>query len=196
MNESRVYNYNKTFEKPDFVDILKLAKNGDETAFGRLYDFYFVKIYRFIYFRTSHKETAEDLAEEVFLKAFSGIKSLASENAFEGWLYQIARNLVIDHYRKQKATIPLETVENTEKYESNAIDLLNLEQDQKILLQLIKNLSPEEQTLLKMKFFENLENGIISKILNKSEGAIRVMQHRAITKLKQFLKDHEAGRNS
>lgn len=175
--------------KTELFALLKEIRSGETAAFGKLYDLYFVKIYRFIYYRVSHKETAEDLAEEVFLKVHTRLSSLSEDGAFEGWLYQIARNLVIDYYRKQKMTVALEDVENTLEYESNIIDVLNLEQQQKTLLRMLKFLSSDEQALLKMKFFENLENSAIAAILDKTEGAIRVMQHRAISKLQKLIKN-------
>ncbi len=177
-------------DKSELFALLNLVKSGDSAAFGKLYDLYFVKIYRFIYYRVSHKETAEDLAEEVFLKVHSKLSGLAEEGAFEGWLYQIARNLVIDYYRKQKMTVALEDVENTLEYESNVIDVLNLEQQQKTLLRLLKLLTADEQALVKMKFFENLENSVIAAVLNKTEATLRVMQHRTISKLQKLIKDN------
>ncbi|MBL8030502.1 MAG: sigma-70 family RNA polymerase sigma factor [Candidatus Doudnabacteria bacterium] len=170
----------------NLINLLSLIKKGEDGAFGKLYELYFTKIYRFVYYRVGHKETAEDITEEVFIKVYSKITSLDQPGAFEGWLYQIARNLVIDHYRKQKLTVALEDVENTLEYESGIIDVLILEQDQKNILKLLKQLSSDEQAVLKMKFFEDLENSTIAKLLSKSEGAVRVIQHRAIAKLQKL----------
>lgn len=186
MDFSHVLKLDKNEDNSEFTELLKKAKNGDSEAFGKLYDLYFNKIYRFIYYRVSHKETAEDLAEEVFIKVHNKIKNLEAEGAFQAWLYQIARNLVIDHYRRQKSTVALEEVENIIEYESNIIDVLNLEAEQKSLLKILKQLSPEEQILLKMKFFEELDNTTIAALLNKSEGAIRIMQFRTLAKLKKL----------
>jgi RNA polymerase sigma-70 factor (ECF subfamily) len=145
------------------------------------------KIYRFIYFRVSHKEVAEDLAEEVFIKAFAGLSKLQDTRSFEGWLYQIARNQVIDYYRSKKQTVALDEIENTLEYEENIVDVVNLQQQQKIFLKLLRELAPEQQIVIKLKFLEDLENPEIAALLHKSEGAIRVIQHRAITKLKELL---------
>src|ERR1051326_1164607 len=93
--------------------LLSKARGGEQAAFTELYNLYFKKIYRFIYFRVSHKEVAEDLSEDVFVKVFSKLSSLSSDASFEGWLYQIARNTVIDYYRDKKILVDLEEVENT-----------------------------------------------------------------------------------
>lgn len=171
--------------------LLEKAKKGEQAAFGEIYNLYFKKIYQFIYYRVGHKEIAEDLAEEVFLKAYSKLSSISENKAFLGWLYQIARNQVIDYYREKKLTVALDEVENTLEYETNVIDIVNLEQQQITLLKLIKKLVPEQQTILKLKFFEDLETSEIAEMLHKNEGSVRVIQHRAIIKLQELLKNLE-----
>jgi RNA polymerase sigma-70 factor (ECF subfamily) len=177
-----------TGENNAFGSLLAKAKAGEQAAFGEIYNLYFKKIYQFIYYRVGHKEIAEDLAEDVFLKAFTKISSVSENAAFLGWLYQIARNQVIDYYREKKQLVGLDEVENTLEYETNVIDIVNLEQQQKVLLKFIKDLAPEQQIVLKLKFFEDLENAEIAEMLHKNEGAIRVIQHRAITKLQELIK--------
>lgn len=163
------------------------AKQGDSAAFSRLYDLYFKKIYQFVFYRVSHKEIAEDLTEDVFIKAYSKLSGINSNTSFEGWLYQIARNRVIDYYRDKKQMVALDEIENTFSYEETVIDTLHLESRQKILLETLKKLKSDQQIVLKLKFFENLENEEIAEILGKTEGAIRVIQHRAMQKLKELL---------
>ena len=189
MNINSVYNIssNGLKESDSMSDLFTRAKNGEETAFGEIYNLFFKKIYLFIFFRVGHKEVAEDLAEEVFLKAFTKISSIKEDAAFEGWLYQIARNLVIDYYRQKKSVVALEEIENTLEYETNVVDVLNLQDQQKVLLKHLKELGPEQQVVLKLKFFEDLENSEIAELLHKNEGAIRVIQHRAITKLQELI---------
>lgn len=170
------------------LSLLTKAKTGDDGAFTELYNLYFEKIYRFIYYRTSHKEVSEDLAEDVFVKAYEKISTIKDEKSFEGWLYQIARNTVIDYYRSKKQTLPIEEFENLLQYESTVIDVIDLQSQQKTFLKLLKELNSEQQQVIKLKFLEDLDNYTIAKMLHKSEGAIRVIQHRAITKLKELAK--------
>ncbi len=193
MDFNSVFNIS-TFDSKDsnnhvLAGILDKAKRGEDGAFTEIYNLYFKKIYQFIYYRVSHKETAEDLAEEVFLKAFSKLHSISENQAFAGWLYQIARNLVIDHYRANKSTVGLEEIENTLEYETNVVDAIDLNAQQKLALKLMRELAPEQQTVVRLKFFEDLNNAEIAEILNKSEGAIRVIQHRAILKLQDLSKN-------
>ncbi len=170
-------------------NILVLAQTGKQEAQADIYEAYYLRIYRFIFYRVSHKETAEDITEEVFIKAFNSLKKLEKLEAFEGWLFQIARNMVIDYYRKKKQLVPLDSVENTLEYDTNIVEIINLQLEQSILIKLIKELNEEQQSVIKMKFFEELDNSTIATILNKTEGAIRVIQHRAITKLQEIFKD-------
>lgn len=167
--------------------IFDKAKQGDQAAFGEIYNLFFKPIYRFIYFRVSHKEIAEDLAEEVFLKAYVKIASVREHEAFAGWLYQIARNAVIDYYREKKSDVPLQDIENTLEYETNIVDMVNLGQDQKLMLALLKQLTAEQQIVIKLKFIEDLDNPTIAELLHKSEGAVRVIQHRAIARLQELI---------
>lgn len=177
-------------QNADFLpNLVAKAKLGQEEAFGGIYNLYFEKIYRFIYYRVNHKEVAEDLAEEVFLKAFSKIGSVQKDDSFEGWLYQIARNKVIDYYRDKKQIVDLSEVENVLVYENNIIDVLELKDNQKVFLELLKELGADQQLVIKMKFLENLDNDQIAKVMKKNEGAIRVIQHRAISKLQELWKN-------
>lgn len=191
MSDSSVYNNSSdNLEENSQIleSLLAKAKQGEQSAFGEIYNLYFKKIYSFIYYRVSHKEISEDLTEDIFLKAFTKINSVQDDKAFLGWLYQIARNRVIDYYREKKQTLGLEEVENTLEYETNVVDIVNLEQEQILLLKYIKDLPSDQQVVLKLKFFEDLNNTEISKILNKTEGSIRVIQHRAILKLQELVK--------
>ena len=168
--------------------LLANAKQGDQAALAEIYDLYFKKLYRFIFFRVGHKEIAEDLTEDLFVKAFTKLSGITDNNSFEGWLYQIARNLVIDYYRQKKLTVSIDEIENTLEYESNIIDVVDLQQQQKILLRHMKDLTAEQQIVIKLKFLEGLDNAEIAQMLHKNEGAIRVIQHRAIAKLTELIK--------
>src|SRR3989344_2235254 len=178
-------------ENREISQLAAKAKNGDQAAFGQIYEFFFQKIYKFIFYRVGHKQIAEDVAEEVFIKAYAKIASLDRSEMFEGWLYQIARNNIVDYYRQKKLTVDLQAVENTLEYETNIVDLLNLQYQQAILLKLLKELGAEQQQVLKMKFLEDLDTAEIAEILGKSESNIRVIQHRALGKLVELRKKLE-----
>lgn len=193
MNSSYVYiSENSSFKESLFLENLLIkAKKGETAAFGEIYNLFFKRIYTFIYYRVSHKETAEDMAEEVFLKAYTKLGSIKQAKSLEAWLYQIARNLIIDYYRSKKELVELKDIEQTPSYDDTVLETLELSHQQKILNELIKELPEDYRQILKMKFFEGLSNEIIAQLTNKSEGAIRVAQFRAITKLKELFEDYD-----
>lgn len=173
--------------KDQLEEVLKKAQAGSDQALTDLYNAYFERIYTFIFYRVSHKETAEDLTEDVFIKVFNKLRSLSELKAFEGWLFQIARNKVIDYYRSKKELVSLEDIENTLEYETNVVDVVNLQTQQTLFIKLLRELTSEQQQVIKLKFIEDIDNDVIAQMLNKTEGAIRVIQHRAIAKLKELI---------
>lgn len=169
--------------------LVRKAIRRDDIAFGQIYDLYFEKVYRFVFYRVNHRQAAEDLVAEVFIKAWNKITEIAEPKSFNGWIYQIARNLVIDYYRSRKEDVDLSLLENVLEYEDNILDKANFTFQQKAFLESLKKLSAEQQLVIKLKFIEELDNPEIAELLNKSEGAIRVIQHRAIQELKNLLNE-------
>jgi len=167
--------------------LVKKAQDGDEAAFGQIYDLYFDKVYRFVYFRVNHREAAEDLVSETFIRAWDKLDRISSPESFSGWVYQIARNLVIDYYRSRKENVDIALLENVLSYEDNVVNRTDLGFQQQIFLKFLDQLGEEQQLVLKMKFLEDLDNPEIAAILNKTEGAVRVIQHRAIAELKKLI---------
>lgn len=166
---------------------IKKARRGSAEAFGALYDNYLPKIYRFVLLKTSQKEIAEDLTQQVFLKAWQNVSSYEHKGfPFSSWLYQIARNAVIDHYRTKKTHAGLETAEEIAEETNFSADLekkINLE----IIQKKIKDLSPDYQDVLIMRFVEEMSHREIAQSMGKSEGAIKVIQHRALNQLKKII---------
>ncbi len=188
MNDHAHSNLNNAQMPPEkLAPILRQAQAGADAALSSIYNHYFERVYRFIFYRVSHKETAEDLTEEVFVKIFKNLRKLEQPAAFEGWLFQIARNRVIDYYRSKRQIVPLEEIENTLEYETNIVDLVNLKTEQTLFIKLLKELTAEQQQVIKLKFLEDIDNAAIAEIMEKTEGAIRVIQHRAINKLKELI---------
>ena len=171
----------------DINELVEKAKTGEAESLTVLYNMYFEPIFKFIFFRVGHKESAEDLTEEVFIKAFSKVKTIKNNEHWNAWLYQIAKNKIIDHYRKSVVNTPIEEVENILEYHDNISELLDNSTDKQLILSSLTQLSKEHRLVLEMKFFEGLDNETISNLLGKNEGAIRVIQHRALSKLKEII---------
>lgn len=170
-------------------NLIRKAKKGETEPFGQLYDHYIAPIYRFILVKVTNREEAEDLTHEVFLSAWQNLKSYKHRGfPFSSWLYQIARNKVIDHYRTKKSHTSIENMdEDSLKVvgvaEMNLNTTLEIEQVKKAIAQL----SPEQQDVIILKFTEDLSNKEIADTLGKTEGAVRLLQHRAVNNLKALL---------
>jgi RNA polymerase sigma-70 factor, ECF subfamily len=172
----------------DLEKLLKKAKNGDSEAFALIYDHYKERLYRFIFFRVGHKELAEDILSDTFVKAWQKLSLINQTDSFNGWIYQVAKNNIIDYYRIKRITLSIEEVTETVSDSESPVDQANLTIEQKIMLELVERLVEEQRLVIQYKFFEDLTNNEIAAIMGKSEGAIRVIQHRAVKKLQQLLK--------
>lgn len=165
---------------------------GDETAFGKLYDKYVASIYRYIVWRVASPDTAHDLTAEVFLKAWQHLISSEKEiENFKAWLYRIAANLVIDHYRKKAhdyLSLDETAWENMVDRSFNLEDEISQREDAKVIYRAMELLSAEQKDLLFMKYGDDLSVKEIAQITGKSTGTIRVALHRAVKALKIILK--------
>ncbi len=170
-------------------ELIKKAQNGEVEAFGQIYDLYITKIYRFVFIKVNRKVDAEDIASQVFLNAWQHINNFQFQGfPFSSWLYKIASNAVIDFYRTQKHhenidSVDADAISDTPETDKN----LDQEFEIEIVKNALKKLEPDQQNLLIMKFIEDLPNKEIAEILGKTEGAVRVIQHRALKQLKKQL---------
>ncbi len=172
-------------------NLINQAKQGDANSFGVLYNKYLPQIYRFIFLKVSNKTEAEDLAHEVFLNAWQSLPKYKDQGfPFSSWLYQIARNRTIDYFRTKKPVASLDAFAE-EKIELVSTNDINI--DDFLQVGLIKSaiheLKEEHQNVLIMRFVEDMSPIQIAEILGKSEGAVRLIQHRAIIELRELLKD-------
>ncbi|PIR05030.1 MAG: hypothetical protein COV57_01355 [Candidatus Liptonbacteria bacterium CG11_big_fil_rev_8_21_14_0_20_35_14] len=170
--------------------LIQQAKQGESSAFGVLYDNYHEKIFRFVYFKVSHKEEAEDLTHQVFLNAWKNIRNYKDQNLpFSSWLYRIAKNKVIDYYRLKKNNTSLDSIKDSLHDDYNielaTEEILNLEN----IRNAIKELNEDQQDVLIMRFIEDLPIKEVATSLGKTESAVKLIQLRAIKKLKNIIKN-------
>ena len=175
--------------------LIKGSQTGKSADFGQIYDHYLPQIYRFVLMKVGHKQEAEDLVHEVFISAWQNISSYLPRGfPFSSWLYQIARNKVIDFYRVKKTTVAIEMVDESLFKIIDAVEKnLDTDMDLKRVSQAIIKLTPDQQDVVLMRFVEDLSHQEISAALDKSEGAIRLLQHRAINNLKNILEKDDGG---
>lgn len=165
--------------------LILALKGGESAAFGELYDRYVGKIYRFVYYKTFVKETAEDITSDVFHKAFERIASFNPEKGnFSQWIYRIARNAVIDHYRTQKKNVPIEDVfdigENDRTIEEHDV-LLTMTHVRTYL----EKLSPKQREIITLRIWEEKSYREIAEIVEGTEDSVKMAFSRAMKDLRE-----------
>lgn len=170
--------------------VYQVIKNRDPKAFAALYDLYVAKIYRFIFFKVSKQEEAEDLTSEVFLKTWQYLaeKQDREVKSFSGLVYQIARNALVDWYRLRahRAESPLDLAPEI-VVEERAFADFDTHHDATQVLKVLRQLKQEYQEIILLRYIEELSIKEIALILKKTPVAVRVTLHRALGVLKKSL---------
>jgi RNA polymerase sigma-70 factor (ECF subfamily) len=177
-----------TTEPNEEQRVVARATRRDSAAFGILYETHLDRVYRYVYYRVGSTTEAEDLTEQVFLKAWEAIDRYESRGVpFIAWLYRLAHNLVIDHYRARRPTMPLEDVGEAEEPGANILDAVESQLDAEQVREALRKLSPEHQQLIVLRFVEGMSHAEVAQITGKSEGATRVVQFRALQNLARVM---------
>jgi RNA polymerase sigma-70 factor, ECF subfamily len=176
--------------------LLRKVFSGDVEAYGKLYDLCFHRIYSYVFNMVGNTMLAEDITEEVFIKAWKAIKSCqGKEGTFVPWLYRIAHNHTVDVLRKNTNHIPLDSVDPGSLNPSDAenpVELAEAAMERQRIMKVISTLPEQQKQILILKFLNGADNNEIEKITGKNQGAIRVLQMRALLNLKQQLKSQES----
>lgn len=165
------------------ISAIQQCKQGDLNAFTDLYDQYVDPIYRFIFYKTHHRETTEDLTSQTFMKAMDKIGGFNPDKAsFKTWLYTIARNTVIDHYRTVKESSPIE-----DAWDIGVHPDMDAETDAILELEKIKNamqkLNPEQREVVMLRVWSDKSFREIAEITGKTEAACKMSFKRTVEKL-------------
>lgn len=170
--------------------LVQAAQDGDRESFGKLYDHFFDSIYRYAAFRLA-TEQAEDITADIFIKAWERLHTykLQANVPFGAWIFRIARNTVIDTYRTQKKTEPIEEaiVDTDELNRAEAhIKKAHLVST---LRKSMDRLPTKYRDVLQLSYLADMPHSQVAKVLNKSEGSVRVLKFRALKKLEALLPD-------
>jgi len=168
--------------------LVRRAQQQDQQAFAQLYEEHFDKIYRYVALRMGDRAEAEDITQQVFLKALRSISTFRWKGIpFSAWLFRIAHNQVVDYLRKKtkQATVP---IDDSAVSSSNDPQLL-LEQELSIeqLISATRRLTEAQREVISLRFTSELPISQVAKIMGKSEGAIKALQHSAIVALRKVL---------
>jgi RNA polymerase sigma factor (sigma-70 family) len=170
---------------PDEIQLIKKAVSGDKNAFGDIYMLYLQPIYRYIYYRVGQHAEAEDLTEIVFLKAWEALDNYQQRGVpFKAWLYRIARNVIIDNYRTDKSELSIDTQWSLEDPVQGPEALVAASEQKQALRDALLQLEPDYQEILVLRFVVGLSHAEVATTMNRSEGAARALQHRALAALR------------
>jgi RNA polymerase sigma-70 factor, ECF subfamily len=168
----------------DEMAAIQAAARGDTAQFAELYDVYIRRVYDFIYYKTHHKETAEDLTSETFFKALKNIGQFDQSRSFRAWLFTIAHNTVRDHYRAARPTTDIDDV-----WDLRADDNMVRDAETKLALAEVQkhlgSLSAIQREILILRLWQGLSYKEIAEIIGKSEANSKMIYSRAIAQLRQ-----------
>src|SRR3990172_8955310 len=173
---------------PDFPaedKLLAQAHQGNQQAIAKIYETYFDAIFQFIRWRVDDSSLAEDLTSEVFIKFLNALRSRsAPRQSLRGWLFRVARNVLHDHYRHAVVTVDLDNgadIPYGVDHEAQLISNMDAEQ----VRRLIRRLAIDQQEVLILRFGQVLSLQATADAMGKSVEAVKSLQFRAISTLRQ-----------
>lgn len=175
---------------PQDDDLIQRAKQGDQRALVDIYERYQPSVFTYVFYRVNDQETAEDLTSEVFTRMLANLARFQSRGRpILAWLYTIARNLVIDHFRQNARTnsVPLES-DLVESDQDHPMKAAEQSLAYECLSRAMECLTEEQRQVIVLKFIESREISELVDILGKNERAIRSLQHRALVALHRRMK--------
>jgi len=169
----------------DESKLISLSKQGDPEALASLYACYVERITRYVYSRVTDHQLAEDITSRIFLKMLEKLDTYqVGQSPVIAWLYRMAHNAVIDHYRMKRTFVSLEDLHQAEvKQEDGIEEKLELQIKSQQLRAALQVLTEEQQRVLILKFIDGLSTREIARRLGKRQGAVRGLQMRALQKL-------------
>lgn len=169
-------------------DLIQRAIKGDAEAFGQIYDLHADRVFRTVYYRVGDSKEAEDLTQEVFLRAWKALPSYKlTSSPLLAWLMTIAHNLVVDHYRAKRKEPHLDAEMLADDSVSRPDRVAEESLKRQELRQALMKLKPLEQQVVLLHLIEGFPYAEIAPLLGKTAGNLRVIQHRALVKLAKML---------
>ena len=169
----------------DESKLISLSKQGDPEALASLYACYVERITRYVYSRVTDHQLAEDITSRIFLKMLEKLDTYqVGQSPVIAWLYRMAHNAIIDHYRMKRTFVSLEDLHQAEvKQEDGIEEKLELQIKSQQLRAALQVLTEEQQRVLILKFVDGLSTREIARQLGKRQGAVRALQMRALQRL-------------
>ena len=175
------------------IGALEEKRHKNYNEFLKQYNDYYEKILNYVFYRTGQdKSLAEDLTQEIFLKALEKYHLYDATRSFQSWLYTIARNHLTDYYRKRRERVSFDKLENTLFTTTDLSEKIDRTEQVREILRNLPRLTADEQELVTLKFVQELTTDEIADILGKKPNAIYVGLHRAIKKLRAYMQTPDA----
>ena len=178
----------------EMIALISAAQRGDPKAYDQLYNLYSDKLFRYLYLRLGEREPAEDLAAEVFVRLVRvlpryRINSARPVAAFSAWLYRIAANLLTDHYRRQRLRRHADLADQSHLAAADPLPHQQVETVEAAtdVWAAVNQLGAEQQAVVLHRFAEQCSLAEAADMMGKSLGAVKALQHRALTNLRRLL---------
>lgn len=171
-------------------ELVAAAQQGDQNAFGQLYDRYVDVVFRFVLFRVGDRPLAEDLTSETFLRALRRISSVSYQGRDVGaWFVTIARNLVLDHVKSSRYRLEMTTADILDSSEDDRGPEHEVVEEATAteLRRCIAQLGQDQQECIMLRFMQGLSVSETAAVMGRNEGAVKALQHRAVRRLAQLL---------
>lgn len=166
--------------------LLERIKQHDQDALAAVHDYYFDRIFQYLSYRLNEPEAAADLAGEVFLSLIKALKAgKAPQKSLGGWLYTVARNLAADYIKAQTRTVPL--FDNLAAEEASLTDRVHRAQLRPVLNKALLQLTEDQQHVIALRFGQGLNLAETAFLMDKSVGAVKALQHRALASLARLM---------
>lgn len=182
--------------KDDPITLMRLAKEGDSDAFGKLYSEYFTPVFRYVYYMTTDRDASSDITQTVFLKVFQALPKYEERGVSPlAYFFTVARTTVIDYWKKKKELSVDFSDENAIEAPDKILSLNEIHNQidsakmADVAMDAIRRLSDDQREILTLKFIQDFSNKEISELTGKSEVAIRQLQCRALNSLRKILKN-------
>ena len=169
-------------------ELVQRAQALDDVALGSLYSTYYPKIYNYAFLQLGDIHAAEDLASDVMLKLLESIKKYQFKGTpFSAWVFRIARNRLIDLHRRRKRHGEVNLTEPLAAMQIGPQTLAERALDRGQLQLALRYLTDEQRQVIVLKFIEGFDNASVARVLGRSEGAIKSLQHRALNSLRRIM---------
>jgi RNA polymerase sigma-70 factor (ECF subfamily) len=170
--------------------LLERARDFDQGALAEIYDRYADKIYQYIFHRVGSRPVAEDLTADVFVRMLEAIeRDRFAKTSLRAWLYRVAHNIVVDHYRAQPDEQLLLLDERLGVVSGDPRPPIEARLAQAGLRTALSRLTEKQHQVIVLRFGEGMTAGEVAEVLGTTEGAVRALQHRAVAELRRTLEE-------